>query len=53
MPEDVPQTDGQTENPLVRYEHTDASFRWILGFVIGGIVVGLVIFIVSRWIAVL
>jgi len=45
MPEEIPQTDGQTENPLVRYEHTDANFRWILGSVIGATVLGIVIFI--------
>jgi hypothetical protein len=45
MPEETPQTNGHTENPLVHYEHTDASFPWIRGFVIGGIVVGVIIFV--------
>jgi hypothetical protein len=49
MPEETPQTTGQTENPLVRYEHTDASFRWILAFVSGGLVVGVVIYLGVAW----
>jgi hypothetical protein len=29
---------GTPENPSVRYEPTDASFRWIMGIVLGAIV---------------
>lgn len=31
-------------NPAVRYERSDASFRWILGILIGALVVAFVIF---------
>jgi hypothetical protein len=48
MPDDIPQTDGETENPLVDYERTDASFRGIMAFVVGGIVI-LVLVHIGVW----
>jgi hypothetical protein len=44
MPDEIPQTNGQTENPLVRYERTDASFRWVMACIVAAAALGLVIF---------
>ncbi len=43
MPEEIHQTDGQLEHPTIRNEKSDASFGWILGLVIGAMVLAAVI----------
>jgi hypothetical protein len=44
MPEETPQTNSHTENPLVHYERTDASYPWVRAFVIAATVIAAVIF---------
>jgi hypothetical protein len=38
MPEEAPHPDGRLEHPEIRTEKTDASFRWVLGLVLGSVV---------------
>jgi hypothetical protein len=35
MAEEIHHTDGRIEHPSVRHERSDASFRWILGLILG------------------
>src|SRR4051812_37866854 len=37
------------ENPPVLYEHSDASFRWVLGLLIAGAILGIIIHVVILW----
>ncbi len=43
MPEATHHPDGQPEHASVRYERSDASFRWVLGLVIGAMVFAAVV----------
>jgi hypothetical protein len=40
MAEETRHPDGRIEHPRVHYEHSDASFHWVLGFVIGAAILG-------------
>jgi len=44
MPDELPQTDGQLVNPSIRSEKSDASFGWVLGLILGAMVLAVVIF---------
>src|SRR4029077_10016734 len=43
MVEEIRHPDGRIEHPSVRHEPTDASFRWVLGVVIGAAILGVII----------
>jgi hypothetical protein len=40
---EVHHPDGRIEHPAVRYEHSDANFRWILRIVLGAVVFAAVV----------
>ena len=42
--EEVHHPDGRIEHPSVRHEHSDASFGWVLGLIIGAAILGVIIF---------
>src|SRR5437660_11718896 len=44
MTEEVRHPDGQIEHPSVRYEPTDASLSWVLGTVLGAVILGGIIY---------
>ncbi len=44
MAEEIHHADGRIEHPSVRYEHSDASFGWVLGLIIGAAILGVIIF---------
>jgi hypothetical protein len=46
MAEEIRHLDGRIEHPSVRHEPTDASFRWILGVVLGAGALGVIILLV-------
>jgi hypothetical protein len=47
--EEIRHPDGRIEHPSVRSEKSDASFRWILGLLIGSLVLAVVIHGVTWW----
>jgi hypothetical protein len=46
MADETPHPDGLLEHPSVRYEKTDANFRWILGLIIAAAILGAIMFYV-------
>jgi hypothetical protein len=49
MVEEIRSPEAPPENPSVRYERTDASFRWVLGLIIAAAVLGAIIFVALWW----
>jgi hypothetical protein len=43
MAEEIHHPDGRIEHPSVRYERSDANFRWILGIILGAMVFAAVV----------
>ncbi len=44
MVEEIHTPAGTPENPSVRYEPTDASFRWVLGILIATAILGVLMY---------
>jgi hypothetical protein len=43
MAEEIHHPDGRIDHPSVRHEHSDASFGWVLGLIIGAVILGVII----------
>jgi hypothetical protein len=48
MAEEIPPADGRLENPSVRHEPTDASFRWVM-YLLGAALVCAIVIFVALW----
>ena len=48
MADEIRHADGRIEHPSVRHERSDASFGWVLGLIIGAVVLGVAIHFAVR-----